>query len=417
MQARTQSRTEISRRRVAPRARSMRPPARSGADRLLVYRGGLDGLRSLAVAAIVLGHAGHGWMRGGDAVGMEIFFVLSGYLTMSLLLGEPPARAGDLVRFWGRRARRVLPALLTVLGGVSLLVLTIRPDELSRLGPEIRATLVGASNWHVILRALTQDHAAPPSFLEHLWPVAVGAQWTVIASLLALSGRSRRGRARLRLLALGGVAASAVAMGVLATMSWAPERVLYGTDTRAGGLLVGMALALAVRPASDGVVASGSRGRRLHVLGLCALAALTAAMIRGVAPEVLTHGGYLLVDVAVAIVIAVIVRGAALDRMLGAVPLRWLGLRALPAYLWHWPVLLTLGGPSTVRTPLASALYVGLTLVLADLTYRYVEVPLARVHPVPGSGRVGQASLAVRTTAIACGSASVVALLTGPAQV
>lgn len=386
-------------------------------DRPIPYRPGLSGLRAVAVVGIVLSHAGHDWIPGGGTTGVEIFFVLSGYLTSSLLLAlDGASRLGTLARSYGRRARRALPALLTLLGGVSLLVLTTRPDELYRLGPQLRATLVGLVNWQLIVSAGTATAAPSPSFLEHLWPIAVGAQVTaLVVAAIVLTG-SRRGRARLRLVTLLLAAASTAALVALAMTAEVPQRALYGTDTRATGLLVGVLLALAL-PAASARAVTGARARRLQVLGTAALVGLLATMAVGGGLQWLARGGALLTDVLTAIVIAVVVRGAPLDRLLGALGMRWVGLRSYALYLWHWPVLLALGGPVVVHRPALTALYLVVVLVLADLTFRFVEVPLGRIRRVQGNGAIGRPGLAVRTTAIACGAACAAALLTGQPRV
>lgn len=379
---------------------------------MIPYRPGLSGLRALAVAGILLTHAGHDWVPGGAAVGLEVLFVLSGYLTVSLLLAvdRPPGLRG-LARATGRRARRMLPALLTVLGGVSILVLLTRPDAVERLGADIRAALFGVSNWELIRTAAETGSA---SFLEHLWAPAVGAQLTVGVLLAVALTQTRRQRALLRLGGLVLAVAATIALGVVAATADLPERALWGTDTRAAGLLLGAVLGLTL-PAHRGSTVDPARGRRLQLLGIGALAGLVASMALGGGAVFVTRGGLLLTDVLALMVIAVVIRGAPLDRMLGVTVLRWVGLRSWPMYLWHWPVLLALGGPAVVHAPRQTALYLAIVLVLADLTYRFVEVPLARIRQTPGNGRVGRPGMAVRTTAVACGAACVAALLTGQA--
>jgi len=379
-------------------------------------RPGIDGLRALAVAAVVIADAGAGWITGGF-VGIEMFLVITGFLITSLLLVERRSRGRiDLLRFWGRRARRALPALLTVVGGVSLFVLIARPDELYRMGGEVRAVLVGLSNWLLVVEARdAAPDAITPSPLQHLWSLSVGAQflvwWPVIlALLLARVGRSRL-RAIAWLLALGSV----VAMGVL-SLTAAPLRVVYGTDTRAAGLLIGAGLALAFPPAAWAVRARGARARRLRVVGLLVLAALVAATVMLPRGDAVLRGGLFLIAVLTALLIAVTLRSEAFDRLLGALPLRWLGLRSYGVYLWHWPVLLALGGPSAVVRPELSAAYVGLTILLADVTYRFIEMPLCQMRYVRGSGRAGRPGLAVQAMAVACGVATVAALLVGDAD-
>jgi peptidoglycan/LPS O-acetylase OafA/YrhL len=419
MQALTRTRTQIARRHAARPAESVPDagPAVAGPPIAgLPDRPGIDGLRALAVAAVVIADAGAGWVTGGF-VGIEMFLVITGFLITSLLLLERRSRGRiDLVRFWGRRARRALPALLTVIGGVSLFVLAARPDELSRMGGEVRAVLVGLSNWLLVADARgAAPEASTPSLLQHLWSLSVGAQflvcWPVVLTLLL----ARVGRTRLRaiawLLALGSV----VAMGVL-SLTAAPPRVVYGTDTRAAGLLIGAGLALAFPPAAWAVRASGARARRLRVLGLLVLASLVAATVMLPRSDAVLRGGLFLVAVLTALLIAVTLRSEVFDRLLGALPLRWLGLRSYGVYLWHWPVLIALGGPSALVRPELSAAYIGLTILLADLTYRFIEMPLCQLRHVRGSGRAGRPSLAVQAMAVACGVATVAALLVGDAD-
>ncbi|HSK90923.1 MAG TPA: acyltransferase [Euzebyales bacterium] len=378
-------------------------------------RPGIDGLRALAVAAIVVADAGVGWLAGG-LLGVEIFFVITAFLVTSLLVAEQH-RTGriDVLRFWGRRGRRMLPGLLTAIGGVSILVLVTRPDELYRLGPEVRAGLAGLTNWYLVWSSGPQP-STDPSMLHHLWPVAVGVQflaWWPLACALLLP---RIGRNRLRAVAWLLACASAVAMAVVALLADLP-RALYGTDTRAAGLLVGAGLALASRPGSWPARATGARARRLRIVGLVVLAALIALLaVVPPASDLALRGGVFLVAVLTAVTIVVVLRSPEFDRLLGAVPLRWVGLRSYGIYLWHWPVLIALGGPSTVARPHMFVLYVALTAATADVSYRFVEMPLCRLRPVAGTGRVGRPNLAVRAMAMACGAATVAALLTGQAR-
>jgi len=411
MDTRTRTSTDITRRGDARRPVAADAPAAPA----LVYRAGIDGLRALAVVAVVFADGGAGWMSGGF-LGIEMLFVISGYLMTTLLVREHRARSRvDLVRFWARRARRVLPALLTVLGGVSIFVLVLRPDELHRLGPDVRAALASTTNWHLILSPAARAGAAVPSMLQHLWSVAIGVQFAVWWPLLFALLHRRRGLRRLRAVAWLLAVASAIAMVVVA-LRLGPVRAFYGTDTRASGLLIGAALGLAVRPGSATAQVTGAPARRLRVLSLLVLAGLVVILTVSEARSVwLLRGGILLVAILTALMLAAVVRGDDVDRLFGAVPLRWLGLRSYGIYLWHWPVLIGLGGPATVGRWPNSVLYLTITVALADLTYRFVEVPLCRMRRVRGTGRIGRPSMAVRAMAVACGAATVAALLTGQA--
>jgi peptidoglycan/LPS O-acetylase OafA/YrhL len=376
----------------------------------LPYRAGVDGLRAVAVIAIVVAETGTGTLPGGF-LGIEILFVLTGFLVTSLLLVERRERGYvHLLRFWARRARRALPAVLTVIGGVSIIVLTARPEELSRLGPDVRSALLGVSNWQLILESGVT--ASTPSPLHHLWSVSLGAQFVVWWALVFSVSLSRLGRRRLRGMAFLLALASALGMGLLSVVG-ETSRALYGTDTRASGFLLGALVALAFRPSAWHERAAGARARRLRLLGLVLLAALFALVVAATPQSAwVPRGGLFLVAVLTALVIAVVLRSAEFDRMLGVAPLRWLGRRSNAIYLWHWPVLVMIGAPAVTEPPML-ALYVGTTVVLADVTYRFVVLPLSRTRPVDGAAQMGRPSLAVGATAVACGMATVAALLTG----
>jgi peptidoglycan/LPS O-acetylase OafA/YrhL len=427
MQAGTRTRIRIRRRREARRPeaaadnfgaedspRGVRSAATEGSGAAgprsstsLPYRGGLDGLRAVAVAAVVLADTGAGGLPGGF-LAIEVLFVLSGFLLTSLLLVERRTQGHvHLVRFWARRARRALPELLTVVGGVSIAVLALRPPMLAALGADVRAALVGVSNWQLI----AVSGAASP--LRHLWSVAVGAQfvvwWPVVFSVLL----SRLGRRRLRAVVLLLALASAVGMG-LVSLSGNDTRALYGTDTRASGLLLGALVALAFQPSAWQDRATGARARRLRIFGLAVLAALFAVVVAAT-PHArwVPRGGLFVVAMLTALVIAVVLRSAELDRMLGVAPLRWLGRRANGIYLWHWPVLVVIGARAVATRPPLLALYLAATVALAALTNRFVVRPLSRPRTGDDGDRTGRSGLAAGATAVACGVATVVALLTG----
>ncbi|HEX6256115.1 MAG TPA: acyltransferase [Euzebyales bacterium] len=375
------------------------------------YLSGITGLRALAIVGVVLAAAGNGWLTGGRTVGIEVLFVLSGYLTVTTLTPADGSRTTvvELIRRCGGRARRMLPALLTLLGGVSLFVLADRPEELYRLGGDMRATLVGVVNWHLI----TQPAGSGPSALEHLWALAVGVQLTVVVALVVVAVRSPRARGVAAMAAVGGAVAASVALAVLTSDGDLGLRLLYGTDVRSGGLLLGAALGLVLRPARlDGV--GGVRRRRLRGLGLLALGGLVVIMLTtGPTAAWFGRGGLLVTDLLAVLALAAIVRGAPFP-LLDRPATQWIGLRAYAMYLWQWPVIVALGGPSTVSRPVYTAVYLLAVVLLGDLTYRFVEVPLDSTWRVPGTGTAGRPGLAAGVAALACGAACAAALLTPP---
>jgi peptidoglycan/LPS O-acetylase OafA/YrhL len=361
----------------------------------------LDGIRALAVAAVLAFHGGMTWASGGF-LGVDVFFVLSGYLITALLLAEwhlGSARI-DLAAFWGRRARRLLPALLLMvtavaIGGRALLP----PDEVRLLRGDGIAALVYVANWRMIDR--DGDYfaqTAAPSPLQHTWSLGIEEQfylvWPLILCVLLLAGRRARWspRARLRVLLLVCVVAAVTSATALATTYSPadPGRAYYGTDTRGVSILVGAALAtlLALRRTDTRGGRPSRRARRRVGLGFCCAAAgvvvVTAVTRLAGSDEILYRGAMVLVALAVAAVIAhvVVVPTGLSARLLAIPPLPALGAISYGVYLWHWPVFMA---ASSGRTGLEGtslfAVRCIVTLGIATASYVVLERPVQRtVH-------------------------------------
>jgi peptidoglycan/LPS O-acetylase OafA/YrhL/lysophospholipase L1-like esterase len=364
----------------------------------LPYLPGLDGLRALAVIGVVLYHAGFAWIPGGF-LGVEVFFVISGYLITSLLITEWQGRGSiNLKAFWLRRARRLLPALYMLLLAVVAFAVIFLPEEVAGLRRDVLAALGYVTNWALILRHQSYfESVGRPPLLQHLWSLAVEEQFYVFWPLIfmGLMGLFRT-RKRAMWAVLGAAAVSSLWMAILYRPDLDPSRVYYGTDTRASGLLIGAALAfiwLPVRRAAPFAEDTPRTWRaRLRtelatdVIDLAGLAALAALVVLythiNEYQSFLYRGGFTLVGLATlgAIAVAVHPRGRVVPRLLGWGPLRWIGLRSYGIYLWHWPVFqvtrpqldLPLDG-----LPLL-ALRLSVTLVLVELSYRFVEVPVRK---------------------------------------
>ena len=372
----------------------------------LPYSPGLDGMRALAVMAVLLYHADLRWIPGGF-LGVEVFFVVSGYLITALLLAEWRQRGSiDLKGFWMRRARRLLPALYVLLVVTLAFSVIFLPGEVAGLRDDVLAALGYVTNWFLILGHESYFEAVGrPSLLQHLWSLAVEEQfylvWPVVLAVGLSFGASHLRSRRMLMVALFGAAASAVAMAVLFAPGVDPSRIYYGTDTRATGLLCGAALAFLrsptekLRPADKWALrrAIGPgrfRGRwwratpvLTDALGVSALAVLVLFCLRlGEYQPFLYRGGLVAVGLATAALIAVVAhpRSWAVSHVLGSAPLRWLGVRSYGVYLWHWPVFMLTRPELDVPfggLPLL-ALRIGVTIVLADLSYRFVETPIRR---------------------------------------
>jgi peptidoglycan/LPS O-acetylase OafA/YrhL len=349
------------------------------------YQPGLDGLRGVAVLAVLLYHGGVTWMRGGF-LGVDLFFVLSGFLITTLLLIEwGRSKHIDLPAFWLRRARRLLPALGVLLLGVVVFaalfadrtqLASIRDDGLSSLGY--------VTNWRFVLSGQSYfDQFGLPSPLRHTWSLAIEEQFYFVWPFIVLGLVRFRPRLRFlaRVFAIGAVA-SAVLMAVLYRSGSDPSRVYYGTDTRAQALLVGAALAAVVLSMQQQqrrrARAAGSvPWARAGLLG----AVVLLAVLVGV-PDTDTwmyRGGYLLVAIACAAVIGAAIqpRRNVVRQVLSVTPLRAVGMVSYGLYLWHWPVYLTLTEDriGISGTPLLAA-RLAVTAVFAIASYRLVEMPV-----------------------------------------
>ncbi len=349
----------------------------------LPYLPGLDGLRAVAVIAVLLYHAEISWIPGGF-LGVEVFFVISGYLITALLLSEWRSKGQiNLKAFWLGRARRLLPALFLLLAATLTFAIIFLPREVAGLRGDVLAAFGYVTNWYLIFNNKSYFEAVGrPSILQHLWSLAVEEQFYLLWPLL-LSALLRRWKPRIVLLAiLGGVVASAGLMALLYQPNIDPSRIYYGTDTRAAGLLIGAALAFVWLPRRDVVWAgrvSQLTSVMLNLAGFAALAVILWFFLRlDQYQAFLYQGGFLLLALCTAVLIAVIVHPLAHlgPGLLGWRPLRWVGLRSYGIYLWHWPIFM-LTRPQ-LDVPLEGlpllVMRLALTLGLAELSYRYVEV-------------------------------------------
>jgi peptidoglycan/LPS O-acetylase OafA/YrhL len=359
---------------MAPATALVAPPR-------LGYRPSLDGLRALSVMAVILYHAGVSWMPGGF-LGVEVFFVVSGFLITTLLL-EERSRSGtvDLRQFWIRRARRLLPALYLLLVVVSAVSLLAYRDAAGRLGGDVVAALAYVYNWWQILADESYfAQAGRPPVLQHLWSLAVEEQFYLLFPPLFALGLVKLGHLRVRLALLVTALASAAWMALLYEPFVDTSRVYYGTDTRLSGLLLGAFLATVWAPWRSRTPAAPAAGPVLDVAGLAGLVAIGWFLTRVNAFDPFIYrGGFLLLGVVCIVVIAVLVHPATrLSRVLGWAPLVWVGLRSYSLYLWHWPIFVFTR--PEVDVPLSGfALFVLrmlLTFAAAELSFRYVETPL-----------------------------------------
>jgi peptidoglycan/LPS O-acetylase OafA/YrhL len=364
--------------------------APTGGARLPHIRG-LNGLRGLAVLAVLLFHAGLTWIPGGQ-LGVTVFFTLSGFLITSLLLLEKH-RTGAIAlrRFWGRRARRLVPAMLVCFALVAVVVRLSSTPASAGIGWDAVAAATWTANWRFVLHHQQYaDLFSMPSPFQHFWSLAVEEQFYVFFPLIALVVLGRRGTTlrsgRLAVLLAALIGVSAWQAARLYDAGEGLGHAYYGTDARMAEILVGSLLALAlVRP--EGLRVFGATGRRaLDVLALLGLAVIGVGFARiGTEGAGLYRGWLLGVALSTAAVVAATVQPKSwTGRVLSLPPLVGLGVISYGVYLFHWPLFLLLTASSTGfdGAPLF-ALRIGSTLALATISYVAVEAPVraGRLRP------------------------------------
>lgn len=383
--------------RTAPTVPS--PGTPTSAPRLRHIRA-LDGLRGVAVAAVVVYHLDERRLPGGF-LGVSLFFTLSGFLITNLLLTEWRARGRvDLGRFWSRRFRRLLPAaLVTFVLVLALAALGGDPHQLADLRGDLVAALGYVANWRFVLAGDAYGAGwESPSPLLHLWSLSIEEQFYAAVALAALAigwwSRRRTARAgrpsgppssRPWLVVLGGAAALSLAAGAARFGDADTARFYFGTDTRAFELLAGALLALAV---GTDVPASWRAGRLRPLPTLVGAAASAAAVVLLAVTHTtdawLYRGGlWLMALVSCGLVLTTLHDHGPLARALSWRPLVGLGLISYGVYLYHWPVFGWLTPERTgVDGPALVVLRLGVTLGLAVASYHMVEQPVRRGRPV-----------------------------------
>ncbi|CAM3326794.1 acyltransferase family protein [Paenibacillus lupini] len=347
------------------------------------YMPGLDGLRAIAVLAVIAYH--FGWpIASGGLLGVAVFFVLSGYLITDLLLEERRSTGRfNLRRFWIRRSLRLLPAMLLMLIAVTVYLAFTDPGRLFNIRGELLSALTYTSNWYLIYRQVSYfESFGPISPIGHLWSLAVEEQFYLLWPLF-LWGMFRfipfPTRGKLAAVTLAVAAVSLLAMAFLYVPGTDPSRVYYGTDTRAFGLLIGAAFAFFIpsrklaEPLQRGSVLLDAIG----AIGLC----ISLCMIVSVDKydDSLYRGGMLVLSVASGLVILASASPfSKIGKLLSWKPLRWLGVRSYGIYLWHYPVQVLTGpkDPGEDSSLLYQLIQLAIILIISSLSYHYIENPI-----------------------------------------
>jgi peptidoglycan/LPS O-acetylase OafA/YrhL len=349
----------------------------------LGYRPALDGVRGLAIAIVVAFHA-FGW-PGGGTLGVDLFFVLSGFLITTLLLEEHGGTGSINVRgFYGRRARRLLPALFAMLA--ALLLLAVATAVLAASFPSRLVFGVGAALTYTSNVVVATDPSAMPAALLHLWSLAAEEQFYILWPLL-LVALMRVGHVRL----VGRVLVALLALAVLYRLQLlvsgaSVDRLYYGPDTHADSLLVGCLFGCWFASGRLPSIVSSDRARKVSIALALILIGASAVFIESI-PSRLAYGLQLLPTgfavVAAIFVVCAAMGDSAVARALSVGPLVFLGRISYALYLWHLPLLVALAGVDR-DFGLRSGVAVAAALGVAIASRYFVELPFLTRRPVPG---------------------------------
>ena len=351
------------------------------------YNAGIDGIRAIAVLAVIAYHSGMSRFSGGF-LGVEIFFVISGYLITALLLVEYTTNNRiDIKRFWNRRARRLFPALIAYIGGATALAYLTARDVVPTKS-EIFAALGYVYNWFSIFQDVSYTEGFErKNFFHHLWSLAVEEQFYLFWPLILWGLLTLVGKRITFAFVIAGIIGSTILRWILYEPFTDPLRVYYGTDTRASALLIGAALAFLWRPweSDREAIKTPKVFTKVSVLvvGCVCLGGLIWANMHYTLfyPRIddLFRGGMLITSVLTALVIAVSVTPKSmLGKALGIQPMRWIGKRSYGLYLWHWPVFQLTRPRVDVEIDGWELFLIrmAITLILVEVSYQIIERPI-----------------------------------------
>jgi len=382
------------------------------------YLPGLDGLRAVAVVAVMVYHANSTWLSAGF-LGVEVFFVISGYLITLLLIAEKERTGGvRLGQFWFRRARRLLPALFLMMVGLVIYMALFDRRPMGQTRGDLLAGTFYVSNWFQVWVGHSYTAAEAFAPLRHLWSLAVEEQfyllWPLIMMLILRFRRDKLPRVAIWLVAISvGLAAIVAAMYISGTVyigvdstTGAPscgpreshgyvtlfgrcinvnETMYIGTITRAGGLMLGAAFAMVWRPIAIMRSPMRHRGRRIDLIALASLAGLALLMNKlyllnkhDLSYDTwLFRGGFIATGVcSIGVIAAATHRRSWIGRLMGIAPLRWVGTRSYGLYLYHWPIYQVLRDPGQPLQLRQFVIAMLITVPITELSYRFVELPI-----------------------------------------
>jgi len=349
----------------------------------------IDGLRAIAVAAVLLFHLGVKWIPGGF-LGVDLFFVISGYVITRLILDSIESANGlDLREFYWARVRRLYPGLISLIIGALVISATIAPDAIKRIISDLPFVLTGSNNWHLV--ALHQDYFATSGrlpLLQHTWSLAVEAQFYAIWPFVLYFiwrkyGKKNVARAALLIALLSGVALFLFSLKVESANSGRISHIYFGSDTHSLGLFLGSALAVSWIPRNLTANITQRAQDFIDGIGLIGLFGLLASFLFiNESNATLYRAAFPLAGLfGCATIISLVHPASRFAPILSSKVLMWIGHRSYGIYLWHWVIFqvtrpsVDLAAGSAIALDVARIL---LVLALADISLRYIEVPIRR---------------------------------------
>lgn len=352
------------------------------------YIAPIDGLRALAVTAVILYHLGINWIPGGF-LGVDLFFVISGYVITRLLLDSIMSKGAlDLREFYWARVRRLLPPLLFMLIGTTFLIAAWKPDAIHRFLSDLPYVLTGSENWHLV--AVHQDYfqaIGRPPLLQHTWSLGVEIQFYILWPLILLLilkylGKKRVAQTSLVIAFISGLALFIYSLRVDSSSTNQISHIYFGTDTHSLGLFLGAALAVSWVPANLSKNISERAQDFVDGIGVIGLLGLlctfffidesNAALYRIAFPLAALFG--------VAIITSLVHPASRFSPLMSSRPLVWIGQRSYGIYLWHWVVFqvtrpnVDLAGANWA----INAARILIVIALADISLRWIEIPIRR---------------------------------------
>ena len=347
------------------------------------YLAYLDGLRAFAIIAVLLFHGDNNWLHGGF-LGVEIFFVISGFIISKLLFDELHKTGRvDLGRFWIRRLRRLLPAAFTMMISTWICVLLLFPNEINQISEDLPYGFSFINNWNYIINERSYfELIGRPRLFEHLWSLGIEFQFYVAWALICcLLFKQPRWFAIVAIIYMA--LYSTCQMLALYTPNEDPSRVYFGTDTRASALLIGALLALMIQKINAPL--SRSQCQMTNLLGTLSMVGLIVFCVYAKSTDsALFQGGFLCVSLLTAMVIGSCLlmskqnHSSVMLSILSSNTLSIIGIRAYGIYLWHWPIF-------GLTQPWVDVPFEGITLFIfrlvltaffSEITYRFIENPI-----------------------------------------